>query len=46
LPDMGWGPVPKEEIPRVGLSTLARRFALVLTVEESISKLQWAYMTL
>ena len=40
LPDMGWGPIPKEEIRRVVLSTLAYRFAMVLAIDELISKLQ------
>jgi nicotinamidase-related amidase len=40
LPDMGWGPIPGEEIQRVFLSTLARSFARVLTIDELISELQ------
>jgi nicotinamidase-related amidase len=40
LPDMGWGPVPKEDIRKVVLSTLAYRFAMVLPIDELISKLQ------
>jgi len=40
LPDMGWGPVSKEEIRKVVLSILAHRFAMVLSIEELISKLQ------
>jgi nicotinamidase-related amidase len=40
LPDMGWGPVSKEEIRKVVLSTLAHRFAMVLTIDELISNLR------
>ncbi len=40
LPDVGWGPIPGEEIRRVVLSTLASRFARVLTIDELISQLQ------
>lgn len=40
LPDMGWGPIPGEEIQRVVLSTLASRFARVLTIDELISELR------
>ena len=39
LPDMGWGPVSVEDIQRVVLSTLAYRFAMVLPIEELITKL-------
>ena len=40
LPDMGWGPISKEDIQRVVLSTLAYRFAMVLPIDELILKLQ------
>lgn len=40
LPDLGWGPIPKEEIRKVVLSILAHRFAMVLPIDELISKLQ------
>jgi nicotinamidase-related amidase len=40
LPDMGWGPVSPEEIKKVVLSILAHRFAMVLTIDELISKLK------
>jgi ureidoacrylate peracid hydrolase len=39
LPDMGWGAVSREDIQRVVLSTMAYRFAMVLTIEELISRL-------
>ncbi|MBI2831883.1 MAG: cysteine hydrolase [Chloroflexi bacterium] len=39
LPDMGWGPVTKEEIDKVALSTMQYCFARVLTIEELISEL-------
>ena len=40
LEDVGWGTIPGEEIKRVVLSTLASRFARVLTVDELISELR------
>lgn len=40
IDDEGWGPIPHEEVERVVLSSLAHRFAMVLTTEELISKLQ------
>jgi nicotinamidase-related amidase len=40
LPDLGWGPVSPEEIKKVVLSILAHRFAMVLTIDELISKLK------
>ncbi len=39
LHDMGWGPIPKEEIQRVVLSTMAYRFARVLSIDELIAEL-------
>lgn len=40
LPDKGWGAVSSEEIRKVVLSILAHRFAMVLSIDELISKLQ------
>ena len=40
LRDMGWGPVPKEEVLRVELTILADGFAHVLSMDELISLLQ------
>lgn len=40
LPDAGWGPIPHEEVERVVLSSLAHRFAMVMTTEELISELR------
>lgn len=40
LPDMGWGAVAREDIQRVVLSTMAYRFAMVMTIEELVSRLK------
>jgi nicotinamidase-related amidase len=40
IPDVGWGPVSKEEIRKVVLSIYTRHFAMVLPIDELISKLQ------
>ncbi len=39
-PDMGWGPISKEDVQRVVLTTLAHAFARVMSIEELISELQ------
>lgn len=39
-PDMGWGPIPKEDIQKVVLTVLAHAFARVATVDEVMSELQ------
>jgi ureidoacrylate peracid hydrolase len=39
-PDMGWGPIPKEEVQKVVLTTLAHAFAMVTSMQELISELQ------
>jgi len=39
LPDMGWGPVPRQEVLKCILTTWAIRFARVTTVEELTSTL-------
>jgi ureidoacrylate peracid hydrolase len=40
LPDMGWGAIPKEEVQRVVLTSLAHAFARVMTIEEIMRELQ------
>jgi nicotinamidase-related amidase len=40
ISDEGWGPIGREEVAKVVLTSLASRFARVLTVDELISELQ------
>jgi nicotinamidase-related amidase len=40
IEDEGWGAIPHDEVERVVLSSLAHRFAMVLTTEELVSKLR------
>jgi nicotinamidase-related amidase len=40
LPDAGWGPIPHEEVEKVVLTSLAHRFARVLTTEELLAELR------
>jgi ureidoacrylate peracid hydrolase len=37
-PDMGWGPIPKEEVQKVVLTTLAHAFAMVTSMQELIKE--------
>ena len=39
LPDMGWGPIQREDVLRFALTNWTLRFARVVTIEELISGL-------
>ncbi len=40
IADQGWGPLSHDEVERVVLSSLANRFAMILTTEEVIERLR------
>ncbi len=39
MPDVGWGPIPKDVIQKVSLSNMAYGFAKVMSIDELIAKL-------
>ncbi len=40
MPDMGWGPIPKEVVQKVVLSTLAHAFGTVISIDELLAEIQ------